>query len=258
MYRGVIYKYTSPSGKIYIGQTTDEQSRRSVFLNENKPYAGPKINEARKKYGVLNFEYEVIFEVKSFIINEVQEILNDKERQYIKLFDSYYNGYNSTEGGDCSYIRTQKTRDLLSQRTTEYYKTHKSAVAKPVLQYSLDGTFIKEWESARQAALSLNVEANNITVVCQGKRNYSYNYIWKYREDFDEIPLKINIKCKKGSKLPVIQYSLDGTEIKRWDSITEAAKELGYSLGNFSTYCNGRNNHEYKGYLYYRGSKDGI
>ena len=48
MYRGVIYKYTSPSGKIYIGQTTDEQSRRSVFLNENKPYAGPKINEARK------------------------------------------------------------------------------------------------------------------------------------------------------------------------------------------------------------------
>lgn len=38
--------------------------------------------------------------------------------------------------------------------------------------------------------------------------------------------------------------------------MSTAAAELGYSLGNFSTYCNGRNNHEYKGFLYYRGEKD--
>lgn len=37
--------------------------------------------------------------------------------------------------------------------------------------------------------------------------------------------------------------------------MSQAAMELGYSLGNFSTYCNGRNNHEYKGFLYYRGSE---
>ncbi len=34
--------------------------------------------------------------------------------------------------------------------------------------------------------------------------------------------------------------------------MSEAAIELGYSLGNFSAYCNGKNNHEYKGYKYYR------
>jgi hypothetical protein len=30
--------------------------------------------------------------------------------------------------------------------------------------------------------------------------------------------------------------------------------DLGYSLGNFSTYCNGKNNNVYKGYKYYRGN----
>lgn len=34
MVKGIIYKYTSPSNKIYIGQTTVEKIRRTVFLNE--------------------------------------------------------------------------------------------------------------------------------------------------------------------------------------------------------------------------------
>nr|DAS86287.1 MAG TPA: GIY-YIG nuclease superfamily protein [Bacteriophage sp.]DAV54013.1 MAG TPA: GIY-YIG nuclease superfamily protein [Caudoviricetes sp.] len=28
MIRGIIYKYTSPSGKVYIGQTLNEKKRR--------------------------------------------------------------------------------------------------------------------------------------------------------------------------------------------------------------------------------------
>lgn len=256
MYDGIIYKYTSPSGKIYIGQTMNESERRQSFLNPNKQYSGPKINAARQKYGVDNFEYEIIFRVQSLIKEEVKEILNQKEEQYIKVFDSYYNGYNSTLGGDNVCECTEETRQKLSQRTTEYYKTHESAVARPVLQYSIFGDFVKEWKSAREAALELDLEANNITIVCQGKRNQAYDFIWKYKDEFEEIPIKIQIKSKKSSKLPIIQYTLEGVETMRWPNMTIAAQELGYSLGNFSTYCNGRNNHEYKGFLYYRGEKD--
>lgn len=32
MFVGIIYKYTSPSGKVYIGQTRNEQSRRQRWL----------------------------------------------------------------------------------------------------------------------------------------------------------------------------------------------------------------------------------
>lgn len=36
---GIIYKYTSPTGKVYIGQTLDEERRRTEFLNEDVRYA---------------------------------------------------------------------------------------------------------------------------------------------------------------------------------------------------------------------------
>ena len=44
---GIIYKYTSPSGKIYIGQTMNEKERRKKFLGKSS-YAGEKIDTARK------------------------------------------------------------------------------------------------------------------------------------------------------------------------------------------------------------------
>ena len=47
--KGIIYKYTSPSNKVYIGQTLNEERRRKEFLNLKKQYGGLKINNARKK-----------------------------------------------------------------------------------------------------------------------------------------------------------------------------------------------------------------
>lgn len=40
---GVIYRYTSPSGKYYIGQTIDEERRRRDFLGTKR-----KISESHK------------------------------------------------------------------------------------------------------------------------------------------------------------------------------------------------------------------
>lgn len=53
MTRGIIYKYTSPSGKSYIGQTINEVQRRYDFRNLNETYAGLKIENARHKYGFI-------------------------------------------------------------------------------------------------------------------------------------------------------------------------------------------------------------
>lgn len=63
--RGVIYKYTSPSGKVYIGQTLNEYMRRAMWKNINHPYAGPYINKARAKYGYSNFKYDVLISLDS-------------------------------------------------------------------------------------------------------------------------------------------------------------------------------------------------
>lgn len=44
MIRGIIYKYTSPSGKVYIGQTINEKDRRKHFLIQKLSYGGIKID----------------------------------------------------------------------------------------------------------------------------------------------------------------------------------------------------------------------
>jgi hypothetical protein len=187
---------------------------------------------------------------------EVVKILDEKETEFIELFDSFYNGYNSTSGGQSGRLVSNETKQKLSKSVKNYYKNHKSSTSKEIAQFSLLGEFIQKWDSARQASLELDIIANNITVACKNHNKQAGGFLWRYTSEFDEIPKKIIINSKHSKSLPIIQYTLDGIEVKRWKTMSEAAVELGYSLGNFSTYCNGRNNHEYKGYLYYRGSKD--
>ena len=57
MIRGIIYKYTSPSGKVYIGQTINEKDRRKHFLIQKLSYGGIKIDTARTIQKILNMKF---------------------------------------------------------------------------------------------------------------------------------------------------------------------------------------------------------
>lgn len=98
--KGIIYKYTSPSGKVYIGQTCRERGRRSDF-RKSISYGGAKIDNARKKYGPGNFKYEVLFQIESNNQEEILRVLNEREQYYIELYKSNLDkyGYNMTTGG---------------------------------------------------------------------------------------------------------------------------------------------------------------
>lgn len=52
---------------------------------------------------------------------------------------------------------------------------------KAVLQYSKEGTFIKEWESTREVTRELNINNSNLCYCCLGKRKTAGGYIWKYK-----------------------------------------------------------------------------
>lgn len=53
---------------------------------------------------------------------------------------------------------------------------------KPVLQYTKDGKFIKEYESTKDAGNELLIEPSSITKCCKGKKKSCGGYIWKYKE----------------------------------------------------------------------------
>lgn len=54
---------------------------------------------------------------------------------------------------------------------------------KKVVQYSVGGTFIAEYDGVRDAALINGFRASSsISECCAGKRKTAYGYIWRYKE----------------------------------------------------------------------------
>lgn len=58
--------------------------------------------------------------------------------------------------------------------------------SKTVLQYTLDGVFVREWESAKQAEKEGGFDNGHIISVCGGKRNSHKGYIWRYKNPSDD------------------------------------------------------------------------
>ena len=53
---------------------------------------------------------------------------------------------------------------------------------KPILQYTLEGIFVKEWVSAEDAGRTLNFSASSINACCRKKTKSSFKYFWKFKE----------------------------------------------------------------------------
>ena len=81
-----IYKITSPSGKIYIGQTTNYSKRHNAYKN-HKCKRQPKLFASIEKYGFINHTIEIIKECQV-------EDLNYYERYYQEYYESVLNGLN--------------------------------------------------------------------------------------------------------------------------------------------------------------------
>ncbi len=84
------------NNKCYIGWTSKsvdfrwkEHKSDAIKIRDNR-----KFYNAIRKYGVDSWNVIILCEV------ETKEVALKKEIEYIKIFDSYSNGYNSTLGGD--------------------------------------------------------------------------------------------------------------------------------------------------------------
>ena len=52
----------------------------------------------------------------------------------------------------------------------------------PIIQYSKDGVFIKEWPSSREVERVLGINNSHINACCRGKQKSAYDFIWRYKE----------------------------------------------------------------------------
>ena len=115
--KGVIYKLTSPSGKVYIGQSINFKNRLNKYKNTTTKSIGNYLFNAIQKYGFDNFNVEIlaVIELDDDITVTKME-LDRLEIYYIQKLDSFNNGYNLTAGGGGSFKRiiSEETRMKIS------------------------------------------------------------------------------------------------------------------------------------------------
>ena len=98
---GFIYKITNQiNNKVYIGLTTTTiKNRWKEHIGAIGRYKDKRpLYAAMSKYGIDNFSIEELEECDDLILAE-------REIYWIDYYNSYYNGYNATFGGDGTWNR---------------------------------------------------------------------------------------------------------------------------------------------------------
>ena len=204
------------NGKQYIGKTYYDsiQHRWKEHCQDYKRRKCEKrpLYDAMNKYGIEHFH------IKEVEYVSMEENLEAREIYWIAYYDTYYNGYNATKGGDgrplydynaikeklieCPYP-AKVAQEFNCSRDVVYNvaKTYQIPVknesneqfikkSKIIYQYSKDNQFIQNFPSTAEAArwlfennkcaiLNSGVRSH-ISDVANGKRKSAYGYIWKY------------------------------------------------------------------------------
>lgn len=110
-----IYKSTNLiTGKQYIGYTSSFTNRKQQHKYESfhKNCLGYKthFHNSIRKHGWNNFQWEIIYQSKD--LNHCKNIM---EEYFIKEYDTFFNGYNETMGGEgCfGYKHTEEHKEYL-------------------------------------------------------------------------------------------------------------------------------------------------
>lgn len=121
----------------------------------------------------------------------------------------------------CSYSDNEK-------HAWENNLNNSGAIDKAVLQYTMNGTFVKEYKSCAEAVRETGIK--HVHCAAKGARKSAGGYKWKFKY---EQPMK-----NTGNKKSVVQYDLSGKVIAIYDSISNAARATNINRKCINDCCN--------------------
>ena len=217
---GFIYLVTNKiNGKQYVGKTKFDINTRWIQHKSEAKRLKPNVYFVRalNKYGCDNFTVKEIEQCPD-------DLLFEREKYYIKQYDTYNNGYNSTLGGEGNHkyetddilslwndgftaseiadtmgscvdticltlkaneITTTKIRSRAQSKISQYKK-------KAILQYSLDGILLNKFSCIQEAVQQTGYSETSIRDVCNHHRHSSNGYIWCHEDEPKSIQQLIN------------------------------------------------------------------
>lgn len=115
----IVYKHTSPSGKVYIGITMQSTKER---WKSGKGYKHCiKFYSAINKYGWENIKHEVLLQ------DQTEEAAKYTEKYLIKWYKTHNISYNITDGGEGCVGKpvSEETKRKISEKAKQRYKKSK-------------------------------------------------------------------------------------------------------------------------------------
>jgi group I intron endonuclease len=208
-----IYKITSPSNRVYIGQSKNILKRWKTYKYLlNKPYISQrKLANSFKKYGIELHLFEVVEET-------TLEQLNERELYWQNHHNTINKGLNSLTVKDGSIPQRMSTETVEKMKISRNTKIHKQKVSKQikdlhskgiyiqsyenkkktVYQFDIEGNFIKEWRGIVEIINTISEYKSSNLKSCLSKRAKSaYGYQWSYTKDC------IKLKLRKNRQTPI-------------------------------------------------------
>lgn len=120
---------------------------------------------------------------------------------------------------------------------------------RPVRQFSMEGKWLMDFESATEAARQLDLFQSKITLVCQNQRKSTGGYQWRYADsNIEELPPLEKPSC---TKKRVAQYDKEGNLIAVYESYRAAAEAVNGTPSAISRICSGTPGlHTHKGFVW--------
>lgn len=211
------------NGKYYVGKSDNIYYRwneHKADLENNKHY---NKHLQANKYGKDNFEFKILEEC------ETSDKAYEREKYWIKYFDSFNNGYNQNEGGTggFGFRHSEETKNRMSKIKAEQMKNYelKNKLAdahesKPIVQINIYTNKCHYWNSFNQAAKELNYNYGGIASVLKGRTNTYMDCVWIYQSDFyDGFDVKKHLKGTDSYYLiaKIYQYKYNGDLVAIWD-----------------------------------------
>ena len=175
-------------GRLGIKETEEQiQKKRDVWTEEKRLLQSEKFKgENNPRYGSIEKTYS----------KEVNQY--DTSGKFIKTWESAAQieqelGYNAQNIGKVCLEKLLTAYDFIWKfnngsidniipiESKQGKQSKKGINSIAVLQYSKDGTFIKEFPSIKAAEEDLNIEHSNISACAKGKRKTAGGFIWKYK-----------------------------------------------------------------------------
>lgn len=234
------------NGKRYIGKSIDIQERWKTHKMQlrNGNHVNPYLQRSWDKYGSDSFEFSILEECSD-------EILNEREKYWIELYDSFSDGFNLTRGGDGGNTIAGYTEEEMQRYREKKHKIHQETALKGEAAPRSKLTEIEVKEIIQRM---LNGEfstdiANDYNIDYATVHDIRAHNTWNILTEGIEFPHPHKSRVKGIRGKSVSQYTKDGEYIATYISAREAERVTGCSFKNISAVCNGKK-HTCLGYVW--------